>query len=237
MTSFRNIGMLMMSKRNNEIVERGIGNDIKDHFYKKKWSYRAIAEKFSISYSSVYRFLREDKFLEYNDEKIEALAVSEEYDPLSVITNYFSAVHAANKEMSFTAVLNGMLREEIAKIVSRQGITSLTKGDNYETLNLWYSNSKKLDKLIEHAQKLLETYINLFSQVLDVQREVSYVKVVTDILKNEDPILYKKLQIALDRDHEAKRVLDSLSRENVILYWDSELGAVAQKRLELEDDS
>jgi hypothetical protein len=139
--------------------------------------------------------------------------------------------------MSFTAVLNGMLREEIAKIVSRQGITSLTKGDNYETLNLWYSNSKKLDKLIEHAQKLLETYINLFSQVLDVQREVSYVKVVTDILKNEDPILYKKLQIALDRDHEAKRVLDSLSRENVILYWDSELGAVAQKRLELEDDS
>ena len=229
--------MLMMSKRNNEIVERGIGNDIKDHFYKKKWSYRAIAEKFSISYSSVYRFLREDKFLEYNDEKIEALAVSEEYDPLSVITNYFSAVHAANKEMSFTAVLNGMLREEIAKIVSRQGITSLTKGDNYETLNLWYSNSKKLDKLIEHAQKLLETYINLFSQVLDVQREVSYVKVVTDILKNEDPILYKKLQIALDRDHEAKRVLDSLSRENVILYWDSELGAVAQKRLELEDDS
>jgi transcriptional regulator with XRE-family HTH domain len=226
-----------MPKRNSEIIERGIGNEIKDYFYKKKWSYRAIAEKFSISYSSVYRFLREDKFLEYNDEKIEALAVSEDYDPLSVITNYFSAVHAANKEMSFTAVLNSMLREEVAKIISRQGITALTKGDNYETLNLWYANSKKLDKLIEHAQKLLETYINLFSQVLDVQREVSYVKVVTDILKSEDPVLYKKLQIALERDHEAKRVLDSLSSENVILYWDSELGAVAQKRLELENDS
>lgn len=219
-------------KRNTEIVERGIGKDIKDLYYKEKWSYRAIAEHFDLSYSAVYRYLREEKFLQYNDEKIEALAMSEEFDPLSVITNYFGAVHSAQKELGFTAVLNSMLREEIANIISRQGVLALSKGENAETLNLWYNNSKKLDRLIENAQKLLEGYINLFSQVLDVQREVSYVKVVTDLLKKEDPVLYRKLQLALDADPEAKRVLDSLSRDNVILYWDSELGGVAQRQLE-----
>jgi transposase len=218
--------------RNTEIVQRGIGSDIKDLYYKQKWSYRAIAEHFGLTYSAVYRYLREEKFLQYNDDKIEALAMSEDFDPLSVITNYFGAVHAAQKELGFTAVLNGMLREEVANIVSRQGVTSLGKGENADTLNLWYQNSKKLDKLIDNAQKLLEGYINLFSQVLDVQREVSYVKVVTDLLKKEDPVLYKKLQSALDADPEAKRVLDSLSRDNVVLYWDSELGGIAQRQLE-----
>ncbi len=218
--------------RNTEIVQRGIGSDIKDLYYKQKWSYRAIAEHFGLTYSAVYRYLREEKFLQYNDDKIEALAMSEDFDPLSVITNYFGAVHAAQKELGFTAVLNGMLREEVANIVSRQGVTSLGKGENADTLNLWYQNSKKLDKLIDNAQKLLEGYINLFSQVLDVQREVSYVKVVTDLLKREDPVLYRKLQLALDADPEAKRVLDALSRDNVILYWDSELGGVAQRQLE-----
>jgi hypothetical protein len=223
---------MSMVKRNNEIIERGIGKDIKDLYYKQKWSYRAIAQHFELSYSAVYRFLREEKFLQYNDDKIEALAMSEDFDPLSVITNYFGAVHAAQKELGFTAILNGMLREEIANIISRQGVLALSKGENSETLNLWYNNSKKLDKLIENAQKLLEGYINLFSQVLDVQREVSYVKVVTDLLKKEDPVLYRKLQLALDADPEAKRVLDSLSRENVILYWDSDLGSIAQRQLE-----
>ena len=41
-------------KRNSEIIERGIGNEIKDLFYKQKWSYRAIANNFDVSYSSVY---------------------------------------------------------------------------------------------------------------------------------------------------------------------------------------
>lgn len=221
--------------RNAEIVERNLGPEIKELFYKKNWTYQAIADKYNLSYSNVYRFLREDKFLEYNDDKIEALAVSEELNPLDVINNYFGAVHAAQKELGFTATLNSMLREEVAKIISRQGVLSLTKGENLETLNLWYNNSKKLDKLIENAQKLMEGYINLFSQVLDVQREVSYVKVVTDLLRKEDPILYKKLQTALDADPEAKRVLDSLSRDNVILYWDSEIGGVASMELENED--
>lgn len=223
-----------MKIRNAEIIERKLGPEIKDLFYNKKWTYQAIADKFDLSYSNVYRFIREDKFLEYNDDKIEAIALSEEYDPLSVITNYFSAVFAAQKELGFTATLNSMLREEIANIVSKQGVLALGKGDNAEALNLWYNNSKKLDKLIENAQKLMEGYINLFSQVLDVQREVSYVKVVTDILKKEDPVLYRKLQMALDADPEAKRVLDSLSKDNVVLYWDSEIGGVASR--EVSDD-
>jgi hypothetical protein len=224
-------GMINKS-RHTEIIERGIAQDIKNFYYKEKWSYRAIAKYYDLPYSAIYRFLRDDKFLKYDDNKIEALAMSEEFDPLSVITNYFGAVHAAQKELGFTAILNSMLREEIANIISRQGVTALGKGENAGTLNLWYNNSKKLDKLIENAQKLLEGYINLFSQVLDVQREVSYVKVVTDLLKKEDPVLYKKLQSALDADPEAKRVLDSLSRENVVLYWDSDLGAVTQRQLD-----
>lgn len=222
--------------RNEEIVKRELGPEIKELFYKKNWTYQAIADKFDLSYSSVYRFIREDKFLEYNDEKIEAIAVSENLNPLDVITNYFSAVHSAQKELGFTSTLNSMLREEIAKVVSRQGVLALSKGENAEALNLWYNNSKKLDKLIENAQKLMEGYINLFSQVLDVQREVSYVKVVTDLLRKEDPVLYRKLQMALDADPEAKKVLESLSRDNVIMYWDSEIGGITSKNSEDEYD-
>jgi len=218
--------------RHKEIKERGVEEEIKDLFYNQGWSYKNIAEKLGITYNHVFRFLRDDKLKNFDDDKLEAIAMSEEFNPLSVVQNYFQAVHHSSKELAFTAVLNQMLRERIAEIIDEQGIEGITRGDNYEILRNWQNNSAKMDKLIQNAQKLLEGYINLFSQVLDVQREVSYVKVVTDLLRREDPELYRKLQRAMDADPEAKRVLEALSREDVVHYWDAETGSVRREEIE-----
>jgi len=220
-----------MSK-SNEIVKKNLEDDVKDLYYNHGWSYRAIANYHEVSYQSVYRFLRDDKIRNYDDDKLEAIAMSEEFNPLSVVQNYFQAVHHSSKELAFTGIVNQMLREKIAEVIDEEGVENLTKGDNSELLKQWYNNSTKMDKLILNAQKLLEGYIDLFSQVLDVQREVSYVKIVTDLLKREDPELYKKLQKAMDADPEAKRVLEALSMQDVVHYWDSESGSVKQKHME-----
>lgn len=215
-----------------EIKKLNAENDIKDLYYNQGWTYSAIAKKHGLSYQQIYRFLRDDKIRNFDDDKLEAIAMTEDVGPLSVVQNFFQSVHHSSKELAFTAIVNQMLREKLAEVIDEEGVENLTRGDNYELLKQWYNNSDKMNKLVINSQKLLEGYINLFSQVLDVQREVSYVKIVTDLLKREDPELYRKLQKAMDADPEAKRVLEALSREDVVHYWDSETGSVRQQDIE-----
>jgi transcriptional regulator with XRE-family HTH domain len=215
-----------------EIKKLNAENEIKDLYYNQGWSYSAIAKKHGLSYQQIYRFLRDDKIRNFDDDKLEAIAMTEDVGPLSVVQNFFQSVHHSSKELAFTAIVNQMLREKLAEVIDKEGVENLTRGDNYELLKQWYNNSDKMNKLVINSQKLLEGYINLFSQVLDVQREVSYVKIVTDLLKREDPELYRKLQKAMDADPEAKRVLEALSREDVVHYWDSETGSVRQQDIE-----
>jgi len=221
--------------KHKRIKELGLGDKIKDAHFKQKLNYRQIADKFDLGYTEVYRFIRDDKLRNYNDENLEAIAMTDEFSPLSVITHYFQSVHHASKELAFTGMLAQMYREEVASIIDEQGLTALTKGDNYDTLQQWNRNAQKLNKLVEMAPKQLEGYINLFAQVLDVQKEVSYVKIVTDLLRKEDPALYRKLQRALDADPAAKRVLDSLTREDVLMYWDSDIGKVMREETPMLD--
>jgi len=215
-----------------EIKKLNAESDIKDLYYNQGWTYSAIAKKHGLSYQQIYRFLRDDKIRNFDDDKLEAIAMTEDVGPLSVVQNFFQSVHHSSKELAFTAIVNQMLREKLAEVIDEEGVENLTRGDNYELLKQWYNNSDKMNKLVINSQKLLEGYINLFSQVLDVQREVSYVKIVTDLLKREDPELYRKLQKAMDADPEAKRVLEALSREDVVHYWDSETGSVRQQDIE-----
>ena len=221
--------------KHKRIKELGLEDEIKEAYFKQKLNYRQISDKFNLGYTEVYRFLRDDKLRNYNDENLEAIAMTDEFSPLSVITHYFQSVHHASKELAFTGMLAQMYREEVASIIDEQGLTALTKGDNYDTLLQWNRNAQKLNKLVEMAPKQLEGYINLFAQVLDVQKEVSYVKIVTDLLRKEDPVLYRKLQRALDADPEAKRVLDSLTREDVLMYWDSDIGKVMREETPMLD--
>lgn len=218
--------------RHKEIIEKGLQTQIKEMFYLKGYNQKQIAENLDLPYTQVYRFLRDDKLKNFNDEKLEAIAMSDDFNPLNVISYYFQSVHHSAKELAFTGVVSEMLRERIAKIISDEGVEALRRGDNAGLLDQWYQNAQKMASLVSGAQKHLEGYIGLFSQVLDVQREVSYVKVVTDILRKEDPALYKKIQRALDADPEAKRVLESLSSEDVLHYWDADSGKVMSRRLE-----
>jgi hypothetical protein len=218
--------------RHRELVEKNLTDSVLDLFYIKGYNQKQISEELQVPYTQVYRFLRDHKLKNFNDEKLEALAMSDDFNPLNVISYYFQSVHHSAKELAFTGIVSEMLREKIAKVISDEGIESLNKGENSALLSQWYSNAQKMASLVAGAQKHLEGYIALFSQVLDVQREVSYVKVVTDILRQEDPTLYRKIQRALDADPEAKRVLESLSSQDVMYYWDAESGKVGSRSTE-----
>lgn len=217
------------------IAAKGAESDIREMFYVRNLSIAEISRQLDIPYREVHRFIRDDKLKNYSDENIEAIAMSESFNPLTVITYFFQSVHHAYKELAFTAMISELLREKVAKKISEEGIENMMTGENANLMKQWYSNSQKLVKLTEGAQKHLEGYLNLFNQVLDVQREVSYVKVVTDILRQEDPTLYRKIQRALDADPAAKRVLEALSREDVLYYWDGESGKVSRRELEYEE--
>jgi uncharacterized protein YjgD (DUF1641 family) len=215
--------------RHKNIKERGLEQTIKEMYYLKNYHIGLITEELGLKRTEVQRFLQEDKMKNFSDEKLEALAMSEDYNPLNVITYYFQSVYHSSKELAFTGILSEMLRTKIASIISEQGIEALDKGENTALMKQWFEVTRKLGKLVEGAQKHMEGYISLFSQVLDVQREVSYVKIVTEILRKEDPTLYKKIQRALDSDPEAKKVLESLSNQDVLFYWDTDSSSL-QKR-------
>jgi hemerythrin-like domain-containing protein len=217
--------------RHRNIKERGLEEKVKELCYLRGYNTTQIATELDLTYTEVYRFLRDDKLKNFSDEKLETIAMSDEFNPLNVISYYFQSVHHASKELAFTGILAELLRGKLAKIISEEGVEALTKGDNNELLQQWYELARKMGKLVEGAQKHMEGYINLFSQVIDVQREVSYVKVITEILKKEDPVLYKKIQRALDADPEAKRVLESLSNSDVMMYWDTETSSMRQREL------
>lgn len=215
--------------RNKAIAERDLGDKILDLFYKKGYGQAQIAEELGLERKQVYRYLRDQKLKDYNTEKLEAIAVSENFNPLSVISYYFQSVHHAAKELAFTAIVADLLREKIASILAEGGVEALTDGENQAIMSHWYANTGKMTNMVAGAVKHLEGYLNLFSQVLDVQREVSYVKVITDILRKEDPALYRKIQRALDADPETKRVLEALSSQDVMYYWDAEVGKVQRE--------
>lgn len=219
--------------KHKNIVSNNLESEVKELFYVKNLTHREIAEKLNLSRNEVYRFLRDDKLKHFSDEKLEAIAMSDDFTPLNVVSYFFQSVHHAYKELAFTGMLSELIRTKIAKIVDEEGIEGLYRGENFALTRQWMEVSQKLAKLTEGAQKHMDGYINLFAQVLDVQREVSYVKIVTDILRKEDPELYRKLQKALDADPAAKRVLESLSRQDVLFYWDGD--KVSQRTLEVED--
>lgn len=218
----------MSSTQVSEIVRRNLQDEIKELFYVKNYTYQQIADTYNLSYNQVYTFLRRDKLKNYSDDKIELIAMSEEFNPLTVIGYFFQSIHHSAKELAFTGIVSEELRIKIASIIDQEGVEALTKGENARLLGQWYSNSNKMSSLVANAHKHLEAYIDLFSQVLDVQREVSYIKMVTEILRTEDPELYKKIQRALDADPTAKRILEALSSEDVMYYWDANIGKVQQ---------
>lgn len=209
------------------LADEELQEKVREMFYVKKYDKKGISEVLGITENAVHRFLRGDKMSNYNDDRLEALASPGEYSALDVISNFFQSVHIATKELSWSAILQEMYREEIAEIVANEGIQALSQGDNKRLLRDSTNNAAKIRQDVTLAQKSLETYISLFEKVLDVQKEVSYIKVITEILRTEDPELYKKITRALDRDPAAKMVLEALSREDVIHYWDVEEGRVS----------
>lgn len=220
--------------RGNEIIKRGIAPEVIEDMEKRAMSIGQIAEKYNLTYSDIQTFLRDHKLSMYNDENLEAIAMSEEFNPLSVVEHFFQSIHHASKELAFTAITAQMLREEMAKGLAEQGIDYLDS--NPRVVQQWRNNTAQLLKLTAEAPKMLTAYNDLFNKTLDTQRQVSYVKVVSDILRTADPALYRKLQVARDADPAAKRVLDALSREDVLSYWDSESGRVVRTKITVEDE-
>lgn len=205
--------------RHKTIKEMNLEEVIKHEFFSLNKSINTIANEQGIPFSSVQRFIREEKIKNYNDNKLEAVARSSDYNALSLVDTFFDSANFASKELAMTAIIAQVLREEVAEIMASQGVRGLLEEENRELVSLWFKNTEKLSKLSANVPKYLDTYVNMFTQILDVQRQVSYVKVVTDELRKADPVLHKKIFDALNKDTAAKAVMGSISSADIVEYW------------------
>lgn len=208
-----------MTQRHAKIKELGLDRAIKRMYYVDKLSHSKIAQETGLPQAAIERFLREDKLKNFNDIKLESIAKSDDYNALSLIESFFQAAAFSTKELAMTAIVAQILREEIADIITEQGVVGLASTENEKLVNLWFKNTEKLTKLVANHPKMLDTYINLYSTVLDIQKQVSYVRAMTDAIEKAAPEIRNQIMKELDKDHAAKAVLNSLSTDDIVDYW------------------
>lgn len=191
-----------------------------------------IAEELEIPESGIKKFIREDKIKNFSDYKLEAVAKSDDYNALSLIDTFFQSAAHSSKEISMTAILGQIIREEVAEILSEEGINGLTSEKNTKLVELWFKNTEKLVKLTSNMPKMLDSYIGLYDKVLDVQRQVSYVRAMTDAIEKVAPEIRNAIRRELQRDTAAKAVLDALEPTDIASYWGSKTKEVMYTREE-----
>lgn len=224
---------------NTKIKNLGLEDDIVKDFFIYNKTVENIAKERKLPYSAVQRFIVDYKFKNYTDTKLEAISKTSDQNHLQMVDTFFNSAAHMSKEIAFTAIIAGMLREEIAGLISNEGITALTNDNNKQLVNYWTLNVEKLTKLAANMPKYIDTYINMYTQVLDLQRQISYVKVVNDALSEADPVLHKKIMKALNQDSAAKAVIGSLDSSNIVDYWTGNTtpgNAKKAQTLDEEDD-
>lgn len=208
-----------MSERHQKIKELGLEKKIKRMFYVEQKNSSQIAAELGLSRQAVERWLRDDRIKNFSDNRLEAIARSDDYNALSLITTFFDSAAYASKELAMTAMVGQILREEVAAILAEEGIKGLIKEENERLLTLWFKNAEKLTKLAANVPKYLDSYINLYTEVLDVQRQVSYVRALTDALSKVSPETHRLVIHELNKDVAAKAVLNALNPEDIASYW------------------
>lgn len=197
----------------------GLEKKIKKMFYIEKKNSSQIAAEVGLSRQAVERWLRDDRIKNFSDNKLESIARSDDYNALSLITTFFDSAAYASKELAMTAMIGQILREEVASILSEGGIQALLKDDHEKLLTLWFKNAEKLTRLAANVPKYLDSYINLYTEVLDVQRQVSYVRALTDALSKVSPETHRLVIQEMNKDVAAKAVLNALNPGDIATYW------------------
>lgn len=222
-------------ERHKIIRERNLEQQIRELFAKGV-PMTAVAEQLDLPHSAVVRFLREESIKNYDDTKLAKIAKVEDYNPLSLIDTFFDAASFVASDLRFTAILAAKFREEIADKMNQSdgSMQAFTDETNKKLFEAWYMNTEKLMKLSDRSEKQLQTFINLLTQVLDISREISYVRVVTEVLQDSDPATYKKIQKALREDPAAKAVMGALDTSAIVDFWVND-GTPAKAKQELEN--
>jgi hypothetical protein len=230
----------MMDNRHKKIKELNLEDAIRTSFFKHNKSISLIADELGIPFSAVQRFVREEKMKNFSDNRLEAIAKGNEDGAFLIINDIFDSASYARKEMAMTAILAQMFREDMAEVIAKGGVRGLLEEENRDMMREMYKNAEKLSKLQANVPKYLDAYINLLTQVLDLQRQVSFVKVVTEELRKADPVLHKKIFDALNADTAAKAVMGSISTDEIVEYWTSDRSIAGRanlsKRIEEEEE-
>jgi len=208
-----------MSEKHQKIKELGLEKKIKRMFYVERKNSTQIAAEVGLPRQAIERWLRDDRIQNFTDNRIESIARSDDYNALSLITTFFDSAAYASKELAMTAIIGQILREEVASILAEQGIKGLLEDENEKLVTLWFKNAEKLSKLAVNVPKYLDSYINLYTEVLDVQRQVSYVRALTDALARVSPETHKLVIQELNKDIAAKAVMNSLEPQDIASYW------------------
>lgn len=202
-----------------KISDLSLEKEIKRLYYVEQMTTSQIGKELGLPRASIERWIRDDRLKNYSDNRLEAIARSDDFNALSLITNLFDSAAYAAKELAMTAIVGQMLREEISGILAEEGIEGLVDDKYEKLLNLWFRNAEKLTKMSANVPKFIDSYINLYTQVLDVQRQVSYVRALTDALSKVSPETHRLVIQEMNKDVAAKAVMNSLNSEDIAAYW------------------
>lgn len=213
--------------------QKSLEKEIKNLYYVQKMPIRRVVETLTarghkVNYSMVQRFLKEEQLKNYDDTELERLVRIDNYNALSLVDNLFQAAAQSARELAQVNLVAMELRSQVAEILREKGVMGLAA--EKELLELWNKNTEKMTKLAGNVPKYIESYNNLLTNTLNVQKQFSFVRLATEELKNLSPEMHRKIMDGLNRDENARALMTNISAQDVRDYWD-EKDAIAQRRV------
>jgi hypothetical protein len=200
-------------------VAPAIEIDIIKRRHEYNQSLKKISEDLNISTFAVNKVLQKDYLNTKDDEKLKRIMKTEGGNAFDVVENFFLALHSSMMELQYTTMLSSELREEISSLLENGGVKELLKEENLKTLEVWRKNSESILKFSANAPNMLKTYIEIYREVLEVQKEISFVRILMDALQQVAPSVSQKVYKMLDSDPAARAVMTKVSRKTVDDYF------------------
>lgn len=195
-------------------------DEIRDRVYRKKETTKDIALALNIPTHAISKLLKSDYWRTKDDTRLkQILKTDSNVGALDIIDNLFMSLMLSAKELQYNGVLSMEIREKISTIIEEEGVEELFTEKNKNLMSEYRKTTESIAKLSGNANEYMKTYLTMFRDVLEVQRDVSYIRVVTDVLSKLAPEVKAKLNKGLSEDPVMKAMMNKISTNDVENYF------------------